>query len=384
MEIKSDILKQLTELRQEIHRNPEVSGEEFKTAKRIINYFQELEPDNLVVLAGTGIAFQFDSGKPGPNILIRSELDALPIKEINDDLEYKSKVEGVSHKCGHDGHMVMVAGTAKLISENKPKKGMVTFLFQPAEETGAGAQAVYDDPNFKKIKPDYVFALHNLPGFEKGAIVIKEGCFSAASFGLILKLKGKVSHAAEPERGINPAYAIADILNHSKKIIQTDPEKEDFTLITPIQIKLGEERFGTSAGKATIKFTVRAFANDRIEKVEKELMDFVQERCKSEGIELEVTKKDTFKANLNGDFSSNLIRDIANKHNFELINIQSPFKWSEDFGVFTSKFKGAMFGLGSGMDCPALHNPDYDFPDEITSNGIIMFYGIIEELLASE
>jgi amidohydrolase len=132
----------LIKFRHELHRHPEVSGQEQQTAERIKNYLLPLQPDELLTdVGGHGIVATFDSGKSGPTLLFRAELDALPIQEIN-TFEYGSSVAGVSHKCGHDGHTTTLCGLAESLAKNRPQRGKVHLLFQPAEETSIGAAAV--------------------------------------------------------------------------------------------------------------------------------------------------------------------------------------------------------------------------------------------------
>ncbi len=205
-------LDELVNLRKELHRNPELSGKEKNTSDKINNFIGRFYPDEIITeLGGHGLAFIFKGKEKGKTILFRSELDALPISEQN-DFEYKSSIENVSHKCGHDGHMTILSGFASLLNDNKPAKGKVVLLFQPAEETGEGAAKVLEDKKFEQIKPDYVFALHNLPGYPAGSVVIKNGTFASASKGMIIKLHGKTSHASEPENGITPTPAVASII----------------------------------------------------------------------------------------------------------------------------------------------------------------------------
>lgn len=178
-------LNDLIDLRRKIHSFPEISGEEVETAKRLSDYIEKFKPTEIIKnIGGNGIAAVFEFGN-GPTVLVRSELDALPIQEIN-SFEYKSTVEGKSHKCGHDGHMVMLAGLANLLSKRPWEKGRVVLLFQPAEETGEGAIKVLQDEKFVRIEPDYVMALHNLPGFESTSVVCKNDSFTASVKSMII------------------------------------------------------------------------------------------------------------------------------------------------------------------------------------------------------
>ncbi|NNF01853.1 MAG: amidohydrolase, partial [Bacteroidia bacterium] len=192
------VLEDLEKLRKEIHQNPELSQHEYETARRIKDYLVENSSAEVRYIAKTGVLATFDSKKPGKTLLLRADTDALPIAEIN-EFGHRSTVQGVSHKCGHDGHTVMMLGVAHLMSSFDLNSGKVLLLFQPAEENGMGAEAVLKDELFLKEKIDYVFALHNLPGFPKKQIIIKENVFNANVKSLIVHLNGKTSHAAEPE-----------------------------------------------------------------------------------------------------------------------------------------------------------------------------------------
>ena len=150
-------------LRKELHQYPEVSGKEVNTAKRIKAFIEKHHPTEIIEnIGGNGLAVVYEFGKQGKTIVIRCELDALPIEEKN-DFEHRSTIKGVSHKCGHDGHMAIVAGLIFWLKEQLFTKGKVVLLFQPAEETGQGAYKVLQDKRFQELKADYVFALHNIP-----------------------------------------------------------------------------------------------------------------------------------------------------------------------------------------------------------------------------
>ncbi|PKP14278.1 MAG: amidohydrolase, partial [Bacteroidetes bacterium HGW-Bacteroidetes-23] len=197
MENLNQRLESLIRFRKELHKNPELSGKEIETAKRIVSFLEQYPPDEMQTnVGGTGIIAVYKGVEEGKSILFRSELDALPIKETN-SFEHISIKNNVSHKCGHDGHTAILCGLASELHHQRPEKGNVILLFQPAEENGSGAEKVANDDNFKNYKPDFVFALHNLPGFDKNQIVVKDDTFSCAVKSIIIRLKGKIAHAAE-------------------------------------------------------------------------------------------------------------------------------------------------------------------------------------------
>lgn len=373
--------KLLTKLRKLLHRFPELSGNETETAKRISGFLNSYKPTKLIEgIGGNGVAAVYSYFGSGPTVLIRCELDALPIEEIN-TFEHRSEDEHVSHKCGHDGHMSIVAGLAIHLSKNRPKTGKVVLLFQPAEENGEGAKAVLEDPQFEEIRPDYVFALHNLPGYPMHKVVCRSGSFTASVQSIIIKLHGKTSHAGEPDLGINPALAIAEILQQTDKL-QVPKEEKGFKQVTPIQIEMGEEAYGISAGYGEVKLTIRTWDSDTMEELAADCEKLAKKIGKKYKLKVEIDWTQFFSANQNGEDMVEVIREAAKANGFEFEEKQEPFRWGEDFGLFTEQFKGAMFGLGAGEKTPALHNPDYDFPDEITPTGVKMFATIIDHVLS--
>ena len=378
--MKNENIQQLIKLRHQLHQNPELSGAEFKTSERIIDFLKICNPSELLHPIGkTGIIVVFKGERQGPKTLIRCELDALPIQEIN-SFEHTSKINGVSHKCGHDGHMAILCGVATFLSDKKKLNGTIYLLFQPAEENGEGAKEILNDPLFRDIKPDFVFALHNLPGFPLGQIVVKNQTFSCAVNSMIITLSGKTSHAAEPENGVNPALAISEIITKFNEKIQSDISKRTFCLITPIYINMGKKAYGVSAGFGEIHFTIRSNSNKNMDKIEIELINLVREIAKKHQLVPEISWTQQFRANENNPNAVSMIRNAALINNFDVFEKDTPFSWGEDFGLFTEHFPGAMFGLGAGINIPALHNPDYDFPDELIPYGAKMFYEIIKEI----
>ena len=367
-------------LRKHLHQNPELSGKEFETAKTIASFLKNYTPDDLLENLGNGtgiIAVYNPTNKIKKTIMFRCELDALPIQEIN-EFEHKSMVKNVSHKCGHDGHMSILCHFAKKLSLNKLKNTKIILLFQPSEENGEGAAAIYADERFRKFNPDKVFALHNLPGYARNDIVVKNNTFTCAVNSIIIKLHGKTSHAAEPQNGHNPALALAEIIQEYDKKNQPDREQEKFTILTPIFIEMGTKDYGISAGSGEVHYTFRRFANKDMKDLEIELENIALKTAEKFNLKPEISWTQKFSANENKPEAADIVRQAAKDCEFNLIERETPFEFGEDFGLFTEHYKGAMFGLGSGKNQPSLHNPDYDWPDEITETGSKIFYKISE------
>ncbi|UJP66018.1 amidohydrolase [Mongoliitalea daihaiensis] len=369
-------IQSLIQLRRYLHQYPEISGNESKTAQKIHELFQELEIDRYYTALGkTGLAYVFEGPQLGPTSLFRCELDGLPIQENNPNISHSSKISGTSHVCGHDGHMAIITGLGMHLSANKPSKGRVVLLFQPAEETGEGAEAVIADPRFAEVYPDYAFALHNLPGYELHQIVLKEGAFAAASVGISIHLKGWNSHSAHPEAGKSPAKAMAELVLGLEKL---PASIEDFSLVTVIHAKLGEVAFGTTPGEAVVMATLRGFTNEVRDLLVEQARRLAEELAAQSGLGLEITLTESFAATHNDPEATAIGIKAAHELALDILEAKQPFRWSEDFGLFSSHTKTLLFGLGSGLQQPQLHEPTFDFPDEIIETGISMFKKIID------
>ncbi len=377
------MINDLISLRKTLHQNPEISGKEVQTAKIIKDFISSRGFGTAEIIknvGGNGLLVVFESANEGPVIVFRADMDALPIEEIN-NFDHKSRNKGISHKCGHDGHMAILSGLALKLKEYPIEKGKVILLFQPAEETGKGAKLVCNDEKFRFYEPNYVFAIHNLPGFDKNQIIIKTGPFTSASIGMIIQLNGKTSHAAYPEKGNNPAIVISEIIQNLYEIAKNTYWFKSGVLITPVYIQLGDTGFGISPGNAEIRFTLRAESDEDLNLLTTYCKNEIISRCKEHKINYTLSFEDKFKAIDNSKKAVEFIKKTAKKNKHSIKVITEAFRWSEDFSVFTSYYHGALLGLGAGKNHPGLHQADYDFPDDIIETGINMFYGICEEIL---
>lgn len=370
-------IKKIIDLRMKLHRLPELAFQEEKTIAEIEKYFQKFSPDKIIKLAGTGRAFVFDSGKVGKTVVFRAELDALPIPE-SVEVFNKSLIDGLSHKCGHDGHMAILSGLAEAISHQRPQKGKVVLLFQPAEEILQGAHNVIDDPNFKEISPDWIFALHNLPGFAANSVIIKEGNFTSATNGLTIKLFGKNSHAYNPKAALNPTVAVVKLLQFLHKDI-LNFEFKDFVLSTPVYTRIGTPDFGLTPGDAEIKVTLRAYNYADLDKMIGLVQDEVKNICFSHKLKSKIIYTDDSAPIINNKEALEFVKQAAIENSNPIIEIDEPFKWTEDFGYYTIKYKGAFFGFGIG-DSPDLHDNSYEFSDNAILPAIKMFYSIYTKI----
>lgn len=375
------MIEEILQLRKELHQHPEISGREAATALRIKKFIEEHHNTRIITSLGEkGLAAIYEFSKEGPAVMIRCELDALAIEETN-PFPHRSINPGVSHKCGHDGHMSIVAGLIFWLKEQNFSSGKVILLFQPSEENGKGAFAVINDPEFQKLAPDYIFALHNLPGEPVNSIINVQHAFSATVQSLAISLKGKTSHASEPENGRNPALAIAAIINKFSGYNKPQIQNSDFSLLTPVCLKMGTVDYGISPGTAELHYTIRSISEEVMNKLKDHLVKITGEVCQDQGLEYSIDWFDYFPATINDDWCNEQVKKAAEKNGLKLIERNYPLKFGEDFGWFSKDHKVALFGLGAGEDSPALHHADYDFPDELIPAGIKMFGSIIQQIL---
>lgn len=239
---------------------------------------------------------------------------------------------------------------------------------------------VLDDPKFKALQPDFIFALHNVPGFPRHAIVVKEDNFAMASEGVLILLRGHAAHAAYPEQGISPLPALAELNDKLPHIAANKRIFKYFVQLTITYIKTGRFGFGTVPGSAELALTLRAEESHELERLHAEMKRVVAKTATRYYLEEQFKRFEPYSVTRNNKTAVDAIRKVATRHHFSLIELAEPFRWSEDFGNFTKSFPGAMFGLGAGENHSDLHTWYYDFPDEILETGIKMFYGIIQDL----
>lgn len=375
--------------RRGLHARPELSGRETETAKRVVERLAQSRPARIVSGLGsmqTGVCAVFEGGQAGPAILVRCELDALPIQERN-SFGHRSTVPGVAHQCGHDGHMATLAALAGDLAANPVARGRVLLLFQPAEETGAGAVAVLGDPRFRALgDPDYVYALHNVPKFPLGAVLVREGVFAQGSVGFIVNFNGRTSHASYPEHGVNPSAAVTRLVTAVNGFGSRLAGKTAAPVLGTISYaRIGREEtgpnFGTTPGEACVSGVLRAQRSADLERLRTELADLAGRLAAESGLGHSLTWHEAFAATESEGGCVAVVRAAAMRLGLAVQELDEPFRWSEDFGYFTAAFRGAFFGLGSGVDQPQLHDDRYDYPDELIETGARLYRAIIDQHL---
>jgi amidohydrolase len=374
-------LIELTEWRRKLHRQPEISNEEEKTAKEVVDFLADTGPDKVLTgLGGHGVAAVYDSGQAGPTVLFRSELDALPIEELS-GVEHSSQVPGKSHMCGHDGHTAILAALGRQFGRERPARGRVVLMFQPAEETGNGAAGVVADPRFDEIQPDFAFSLHNLPGVPFGEVRLKAGTVNCASRGMRIVLEGKTAHSSMPETGISPMPAVSELMPALPALGRGTFTGEDFGMVTVTHCAMGEAVFGIAPGYAEVWATLRTRRDERMAEQVAAAEALATKIAAKHGLSVRFDYHEIFVASVNAPEAVQHLNRALDEEGVARSEEALPMRASEDFGIFGHNAKSAMFFLGAGERTPSLHNPDYDFPDDLIPIGSRIFMRTARNLL---
>ena len=373
----------LTRLRHDLHRHPELSGQERRTAATIAAFLRETVPDRIITgIGGHGVAASHDSGRTGPRVLLRCELDGLPIADLA-DVPHRSTVAGQGHQCGHDGHMAMVSSMALVLGRRRPSRGAVILMYQPAEEDGSGARAVVGDLAFAALRPDHAFAIHNMPGIPLGRVLIKDGPVCCASRGMMLRLTGRTAHASQPETGVSPMAAVARLMTGLAALASppgTATGDPGFTLVTVTHATMGVPAFGVAPGEASLFATLRTLTDDGMARLVDRAEALAREVARDEGLALEIGHADVFVTTENDAHAASVVRRALDRIGLPHEPGLLPMRASEDFGQFGHGARAAIMLLGAGEDRPALHNPDYDFPDGLIPVGARIHAAILAEI----
>ena len=359
---KDHNLELIVRLRKELHNNPEMSMKEVKT-KRILMDFIKTHTKTLEI-TDMGLWFY---------VLKRGKDHSSPIA-FRADYDAVTCADGCPrHLCGHDGHSAVLAGFSLWLDTARLEKD-VYLIFQPGEENGMGAaicSALIEEKSIAEI-----YGFHNIPGYACGAVILLNHTFACASTGLEIKFLGKQSHAAYPENGVNPANAIAEIIRSLNEAIQE--KHKGIVLGTVIGIDAGSHSYGVAAGEGTMRLTLRAEYQDEYDAFVAKIEKKAEELASDSGLAVEISRIEEFPATINDKECVDRLHKAAQKMNRRIVYPDEPFRWSEDFGYYLQKTRGAFMGIGCGVDHPALHTMEYEFEDEIIESVIEMYKGIAE------
>lgn len=364
----------IVELRRALHAHPEISGREESTASRVRDALAGIE----VVaegVGGHGLLFRVRGDRDGPHRLFRADLDALPLHE-GSGAPHASRTPFHHHACGHDGHMAMLAGALQLLHARRDRlDGTIYGLFQPAEETGAGMAACLADPRVASLRVDHAFAIHNLPGHAKGAVILPRGPAAVASTGVRVRLHGARAHASEPHLARNPIHALAEIV----PLVLQAPMRLPFGrvgLATIVRVHAGDDAFGSSPDAGEINAVLRADTQDDLDTMLDDVRAQVAARSAAARLTHDIELVDTFPATTNHASACTKVDEVVASMGLRSLMPPRPFPWSEDFGHATDRWPGALIGLGAGESHPPLNSSAYDFPDDVLDVGVKLWYAL--------
>tara|TARA_Y100001970_G_scaffold294213_1_gene448615 strand:+ start:13983 stop:15155 length:1173 start_codon:yes stop_codon:yes gene_type:complete len=377
------IKEEMVGWRKDIHAHPELAFKEHRTSKLVAEKLESFGIEVETGLAGTGVVGTLKKGKGNRAIALRADLDALPIIEAN-DFDHKSVNEGIMHACGHDGHTTMLLGAAKYLSKYGKFDGIVHFIFQPAEENEGGAKAMIDEGLFEKYPVESVFGMHNIPGMPVGSFAIKPGPIMAAFDIFNIKVIGKGGHAAMPQTTIDPIIIGSKIIDNLQSIIsrKVDPQEPAVLSITQFH---GGDAYNVIPNEIDIKGCTRCFSKKVQTQLKKEMEEISNNICSAYGAKCEFFYEERYPPTVNtkdeAHISSEVAIDIVGE---EGVNLSpTPGMGSEDFAYMLQEKPGSYIwiGNGDGEGSCMVHNPGYDFNDEISPLGASYWAKLTEKLL---
>lgn len=384
-----EIRDRLITFRREIHKNPEVSGDEKNSSSFVAGVLEANDIQVKSNVGGYGLVAVLNGDSEGPIIALRADMDALPIDEQT-GAEYASMSPGVMHACGHDVHTAILMGAAIVLADMRESlKGKVMFLFQPAEESISGAKAMIADGLFAGQLPGAVVALHCLPEMEVGKVGHKPGIMTAAADSIDIVIKGKSGHASRPHQTVDAVLVSSMVINAIHHIVsrKTNP-------LHPAVISIGSIYGGSAkniiADRVEMEGTVRTLDKGLREKMPEIIEDVIKGVTASMGADYEFTYTLECPAIINDPTIDKLVSscasDIVGKENS--IELGEPMMGSEDFALFTEMVPGALFRLGTGNRekgiVASLHNPHFDIDEEAIIIGTKMMSWIAASYLNAE
>ncbi len=374
----------LVGLRRHFHQYPETAYKEVKTAAKIAEVLKALGIGYRTGIGGTGIIASLESSRPGPTLALRADIDALPLDEKS-DLPYRSKIPGAMHACGHDGHIAIALGTAKsLIERNWPEKGRgkILFIFQPAEESGAGAKAMLDSGVFDSESVNAVFAGHMHPEVPTGQIGIARDTSNAASDNIVVEITGKGGHGAQPHLCIDPIVAGSHLVTQIQTTISRFVPPLESVVITIGKFHSGSAR-NIIPEQALLEGTVRTLRPDIRETVMKRIEKLVEGIEAGHGVSCKLTVITGYPPLINNpelvEYAMRVGRKVLGNEN---VHSELPRMGSEDFAYFAMRWPGVLARIGCrqpGLKSRfGLHSPWFDFDESALDVGVRLFTEMLE------
>jgi len=373
--------------RRDIHAHPETAFEEVRTADFVAEKLAEFGIAVHRGLATTGVVGVLDgqSNRSGRAIGLRADMDALHIQELN-GFDHRSRHDGRMHACGHDGHTAMLLGAAKYLAETRNFDGRVTFIFQPAEENEGGGRVMVEEGLFDRFPVESVYGLHNMPGMPVGTVSLRSGPAMAAFDIFEIVVTGKGTHAAMPQLGIDPVVTGAQIVTALQTIASRRTAPLDSVVVSVTQFHAGDT-WNVIPETAVIRGTVRSFNKQTQDRMERDLERIARGVCESQGATMTLRYERRYPALVNTEAETDIAAAAAARVVGEdkVMLGADPLMGSEDFAYMLEARPGCYVWLGNGTEggpggC-AVHNPRYDFNDDIAVIGASYWATLVEQEL---
>ena len=378
-------MPELVEIRHHLHQYPEIGLSEFKTSDYIAEKLVAMGYEVTRGLARTGLVATLRNGASARSIGIRADIDALPIQEET-GAEHASKIPGMMHACGHDGHTTMLLGAAKLLAERRRFDGTVHLIFQPAEENFGGARIMVEEGLFDRFPCDAVFALHNDPALPFGHFAFRDGPIMAAVDECRVTVNGKGGHGAEPQDTADPIVAAASIVMALQTIVSRNIHPMDPSVVT-----IGAFHAGSASNiipeRADLVIGIRSFDPKVRDELERRITQIAKAQAESFGMTATVHYERSYDATINHkaetDFARAVAQDFAGAD--KVADMARPTMGSEDFAYMLKECPGTYFFLGAqrSPDDPQLHHPKFDFNDDLLPVGAAFWVELAERYLAA-
>ena len=378
-------IDEFIQIRRDIHQHPEIAFNEFRTSDLVAEKLKSWGYQVYRNIGGTGLVGKLQVGKGKKSIGIRADMDALPIHEQN-NLGWASKIPGMMHACGHDGHTATLLAAAKVIAQKKNFSGTLNLIFQPAEEGGGGALKMMADGLFEDHPCDAIFALHNMPGLPQGHLVFRDGPTMASSDYVTITLYGIGGHGAMPHKANDPIVALSSIVMALQTIVSRNVDPQEMAVITVGAIYSGQAN-NVIPASATMELSVRALNTTVRKLLELRIKELVQMQAKSYNIEADIDWKSGYAVLVNAKKETDLLRDVAVQVVGESnMTANGPaLTASEDFAFMLEKIPGSYFFVGNGdgdsRGACMVHNPLYDFNDANIEVGARMWETLVQNYL---
>lgn len=384
----NEIYQELVNMRRDFHRNPELSQNEFRTQKKIMDYLNEWGIENYVC-AKTGVVGVIRGRYEGATVGLRGDIDALPITEKNSQ-PYCSVNPGVMHACGHDAHTTILLGVGKIMKELANSKesfaGNVKLFFQPAEETIGGGDRMVQEGCMLNPNVDYVLGLHVMPYIDAGKVELKYGKLNASTDSINIILKGKSAHGAYPDKGIDAIAMAGNVITSLQTIVS-----RNISPLNSVVISLGRISGGVKdniiADEVKISGTLRALDDDTRSFAKQRITDIVKNTAIAFGGEGTVDFYDGYQALINNDEVVDVIKETAEKvlGKDNIVFKEFPSLGAEDFSYFSDAAKGGFFHLGcgnlkEGITSP-IHTESFDINEECLKVGVLLQVNNVLSLL---